>query len=162
MNIEIEKFREIKKQREELYKNLGKIYCPYLNIDVHFNNKGFDHLLFKSWNKTRNIKEQYIRLKLLPLAVAVIRKSHTLQEYDERKMFVKQKVHSRWEKILRTVEYYVFTAVIKDKDVRIKVIIKQVENSVPIFYSIYPSWKIKNTIQGVNKKVFYFGNLEED
>ena len=127
MNMEIdnEKFERVRKKAEKMYENIGTVKCPYFNDDIHFNTKGFQHLLFKSWNKTRTRKEQYIRLRLLPLVQEIISKSHTLQEYDERKLFIKQKINSRWEKRLKTVRYYIFIAIIK-KRVRVKVVIKEI------------------------------------
>ncbi len=106
--ISNEKFEQIRQQAEECYENIGSIKCPYLNDKVNFNSEGFQHLLFKSWNKTRSRKEQHTRLKLLPLAPKIISLSHTLQEYDERKLFIRQRINSRWEKRLKIVRYYVF------------------------------------------------------
>ncbi|HRY59982.1 MAG TPA: hypothetical protein P5096_01230 [Patescibacteria group bacterium] len=132
------KFKTVRENAEEMYKNIGKIKCPYLDDFVHFNNEGFEHLLFKSWNRGRSEVEQYNRLRLLHLVPEIITKSHTLQEYDERNMLVRQKVNSRWEKRAKLVRYYVFVAIIKE--VRIKVVVKEIEGGVKFFYSMYPSW----------------------
>ena len=112
MEIPEEKFKTIREQAEEEYKNIDKIRCPYLNDEVHFNNEGFEHLLFKSWNRTRSRIEQYTRLRLLKLAPEILKKSHTLQEYDERKIFVRQKINSRWERRVKIVRYYIFLSLI--------------------------------------------------
>jgi hypothetical protein len=64
-----EKFEKVKLQAEQEYKEIGKVKCPYFNDYVHFNTEGFDHILFKSWNKPRLREEQYVRLKLLPLTI---------------------------------------------------------------------------------------------
>lgn len=161
MEIDNEKFKQIRKKAEQDYKKIGKIKCPYFNSDVHFDTKGFRHLLFKSWNKTRTRTEQYTRLRLLPLASEIISKSHTLQEYDERKLFVRQKINSRWEKKLKIVRYYIFVAIIKKK-VRIKIIIKEIEGGTKFFYSLYPSWKIIKGNDSKQRKVFYSGDPETD
>ncbi len=79
MDIDNEKLNLVRKQAEEEYEKIGKVKCPYLNDFVHFNTVGFQHLLFKGWNKTRLRTEQYIRLKLIKLAPLVIGRSHTLQ-----------------------------------------------------------------------------------
>ncbi len=159
MEISDERFALVRNAAEEEYSRIGKVRYPYLGDDVHFNREGFEHLLFKEWNKTRSRVEQYIRLKLLRLAPLVISKSHTLQEYDERKMFVRQKINSRWESRLKTVRYYVFVAIFNQA--RIKVIVKEIEGGVRYFYSLYPAWKIIKDVQG-ERKVFYSGNLEID
>ena len=160
LEIEDKKFEQIRKDAEREYQKIGKLYCPYLARNVHFNNKGFEHLLFKEWNKTRTRLEQYARLRLLPFASEIIKKSHTLQEFDDRRMFVRQKINSRWESRVKNVKYYAFIAMIKNA--RIKIIGKEIEGSVPIFYSIYPSWRVEKMKNGEKKKVFYSGNLEID
>lgn len=159
MEISDERFAFVRNRAEEEYSKIGKVRCPYFGDDVHFNREGFEHLLFKAWNRTRSRVEQYIRLKLLRLAPLVISKSHTLQEYDERKMFVRQKINSRWESRLKTVRYYAFVAIFSQA--RIKVIVKEIEGGVRYFYSLYPSWKVIKDIQG-ERKVFYSGNPEID
>lgn len=160
LEIEDEKFEQTRKKAEKEYQKIGQLYCPYLAKCVHFNNRGFEHLLFKEWNKTRTRPEQYTRLRLLPLASEIIKKSHTLQEFDDRRMFVRQKINSRWESRVKNVKYYAFVAMIKS--VRIKIIIKEIDGSVPIFYSLYPSWRVEKMENGEKKKIFYSGNLELD
>jgi len=162
MEISKEKFREVREKAEEFYNSLNKVHCPYLGKDVNFNSEGFEHVLFKSWNRGRSKVEQYIRLRLLPKVVEVIKKSHTLQEYNEENMFVRQKINSRWERRRKLVKYYVFIALFPEKGIRFKVICKQIEGGEPFFWSIYPSWRKKKNASGEEKKIFYAGNLEED
>lgn len=99
-------------------------------------------------------------MKLLPLAYQVIVKSHTLQEYDERQILVRQKINSRWEKRNKIVRYYVFVAIIRD--CRVKVIIKEIEGGEKFFYSLYPSWKVVIDDNGKQRKIFYTGDLETE
>jgi hypothetical protein len=162
MEISEEKFKEVRNKAKEFYDKVGKIRCPYLNSDVHFNFEGFEHLLSKSWNRGRSLLEQYTRLRLLPKVVDIIKISHTLQEYDERKMFVRQKINSRWEKRLKNIYYYVFIALVKEHNIRFKIVVKEIEGGSPFFWSVYPSWRIVKDYNGNNKKVFYSGNLEEE
>ncbi len=160
MEISDDKFEKIKKEAENFYGAIVKVKCPYLTGDVHFNTEGFQHLLFKDWNTTRTRFEQYTRLRLIKLAPEIIKISHTLQEYDERQLFVRQKINSRWEKRLKTVRYYVFVAIIDF--VRLKIVIKEIEGGVKFFYSLYPSWRVEKDSNGNNKKIFFSGNLEID
>jgi hypothetical protein len=158
IDIDDKKFDEAKTRAKEQYEQIGKIRCPYLEDSVHFNNEGFEHLLFKTWNRTRSRNEQYARLKLLHLAPIIISKSHTLQEYDQRNILIRQKINSRWEKRFKLVKYYVFIAILKG--VRLKIIVKEIEGAEKFFYSLYPFWKIAN--DDIKKKVFYSGDLEKD
>jgi hypothetical protein len=43
-----------------------------------------------------------------------------------------------------------------------KVVIKEVEGGQKNFWSVYPSWVIKNAQDGQKKKKFYTGNPETD
>lgn len=162
MEIDDEKFEKIKGEAKEFYRQLDKVRCPYLDTEINFNSEGFEHLLTKSWNRGRSHVEQYMRLRLLPKVVEIIKKSHTLQEYDERKIFVRQKINSRWEKHAKNVKYYVFISLIIEKGIRFKIIIKHIEGGEPFFWSIYPSWRIEKDSNGNKKKISYTGNLEED
>lgn len=157
-----EKFERIKKEAKEYYDKLGTVKCPYLKAEVHFSEEGFGHLLSKSWNRGRSLTEQYTRLRILPKVIEIIKITHTLQEFDERKIFVRQKINSRWEKRLKIVKYYVFVVFLKEQDFRLKIIIKEIEGGQPFFWSVYPSWKIIKDNNGNKRKVFYSGNLEED
>lgn len=162
MDFDEAKFEKIKQEAKDFYSKMGKVRCPYLNCEVHFNEEGFNHLLSKSWNRGRSVKEQCVRLKLLSQTVEVIKLSHTLQEFDECQMFVRQKINSRWEKRLRMVRYYVFIAFLREKGIRLKIVVKEIDGGAPFFWSVYPSWKIKTRYDGDLKKVFYSGNPEED
>ena len=162
MKISDEKFELIRKESKDFYDKLNSVRCPYLNKKVQFNFHGFEHILSKTWNRGRSRIEQYTRLRLLPKVVEIIENSYTLQEYDERQVLVRQKINSRWEKRPKIVRYYVFIALLVKHGVRFKVVIKEIDGSLPYFWSIYPSWKTKKDINGSQKKVFYSGNLEED
>ncbi|MDB5188855.1 MAG: hypothetical protein JWM92_453 [Candidatus Nomurabacteria bacterium] len=153
----MEDFDLIKNVGEVYYKEIGEIYCPYLKDTVHFNAEGISHLKFKKRDVSRSMGDQYMRFKLLGMVPEIISQSHTLQGILETKRFEYIKINSRWENILKPVTYYEFIAVVK-RD-RIKVIVKQVENSQKIFWSIIPSW-------GMNKstktRVLHEGEPEED
>ena len=165
MEVDKDRFAMIRARAEEEYAKIGAVRCPYLQDEVHFNRIGFEHLLFKEWNKTRSEVEQYNRLKLLRLAPLILSKSHTLQEFDERKIFVRQKINvqksnARWESRLMSVCYYVFVAIIDN--VRVKVIVKEIEGGSKFFYSLYPSWKVTINVKGERKKKLFAGDPETD
>lgn len=159
MDIPAEKFDLTRARVTLYYQSLSPVWCPYLQDTVHFNAEGFEHLLFKSWNRNRSKREQYTRLRLLPCVPEIILKSHTLQEYDERVLPVRQKINSRWEQRIKRVRYYVFIAIIKT--VRLKIVVKEIEGGEKFFWSLYPSWRERNE-EGNIRKIFYSGNLEED
>lgn len=161
MEISVEKFNQRKTEADTYYKSIGNVKCPYFNGEpVYFNSEGFEHIIFKHWNKTRSQIEQYTRFRLLPLAVTVIKKSGTLQEFDQRNLFVRRKSKDGWNKILKNVKYYIFTAIIGD--LRLKIVIKEIEGGQKNFWSLYPSWDTIKNIEGEKKKKFYSGDPETD
>lgn len=133
-----EQFDEIKTKGEALYKSLGEVYCPYFKEKVVFNSYGLEHLKFKGRNKTRSQNDRYMRFKLLGKAPEVINLTHTLQGINVTQHFEKIRVHSRTDLVLKPVTYFEFVAIIKR--VRIKVILKQIDNQEKFFWSIIPFW----------------------
>ena len=161
MEISDEKFVQSKAEAKTIYDAIGQIKCPYFNgEEIHFSFEGFEHIRFKDWNKTRSQVEQYTRFRLIPLAASIIKKSGTMQEYDEKNIFVRQQSRGRWTRAMKFARYYIFIAIVKD--LRMKVIIREVSGEKKKFYSVYPSWKIEPEGQGGMKKKLYAGNPETD
>ena len=74
-----------------------------------------------------------------------------------RKGFEREKTHNRWEIVMRTATYFEFVAVVRD--VRVRIIVKQVENGPKYFWSIIPFWKM-DKITG--KRLLHNGKPSED
>lgn len=151
-----DKFLEVKSKAESFYKTIGSVYCPYFKEKINFNAKGLDHIKMKSWNRARTQVDQFMRLKLIFLAPKLIKNSHTLQDYLMSQTFERKKINSRWEKILTTVEYFGFIAIVKG--VRIKIIVKQIFGGEKYFWSIIPFWRMSKK----SHKKLFDGNLEAD
>lgn len=159
MEVSETKFKQAEEAARKYYKALEPIKCPYFNEAIHFNSEGWKHIFFKKGNIRRSVEDQYMRLKLLPLAEQVLRRSHTLQQYYETKSFERVQSNSVWATELKAVRYYAFSAVINNA--LIKVVIKQIEGRNKNFHSIIPKWYVKEQ-EGKKKKIFHTGNLEED
>jgi hypothetical protein len=158
----MEQFNKTKQAAEAWYRQIEKVYCPFLKRNIHFNAKGLDHIKFKAWNKTRLISDQYLRFKFLRLAPAIFEKSGTLQEYNDTNNFERVKYGKRWQKLMVPVKYYGFIAIL-DYKIRVKVIVKEVQGGHPYFWSIIPFWKNKqHPLTEEIKKVFHEGDLEND
>ncbi|MEI8130029.1 MAG: hypothetical protein WCG55_00815 [bacterium] len=161
MQFSIEQFNQMKHSAEDFYNSIDKIRCPYFAEDVHFNAKGLEHLIFKGYNKTRPIEDQFSRFRHLKLASAIIQNSKTLQGYWRTQKIERIRRNQKWEKVLRVVSYYEFIAVMDSHDskVRVKVVVKQVEGSEKHFLSIIPFWgSDKNT----GERIIHSGNPEKD
>jgi hypothetical protein len=161
MQFTPEKFNQIKHDAEDFYNGLEKVRCPYFQGDVHFNTKGWEHLIFKEWNKTRPIMDQFGRLRHLKLVPEVIQNSRTLQGiWTTQRLERVRKNDKKWEKVMKLTTYYEFIAVMEShgSKIRVKVIVKQIDGGERYFLSIIPFW-------GTNKhgdRVMHSGNPEND
>ncbi|TSC84798.1 MAG: Uncharacterized protein G01um101413_182 [Parcubacteria group bacterium Gr01-1014_13] len=155
MEVELQKLAEIRVRTEEEYKKIGSVFCPYLKKQIAFNAKGLEHIKFKGRNKARSNVDQYIRLRSLPIAKIIIESSHTLQGYQERNEMVMIK-KKKWGTIMKPVKYYEFVAVLKN--VRLRVIVKQVEGGELHFWSIIPFWRMSM----LGTRLLHNGNPAED
>jgi len=154
---DLKKFKKVKEKAEAFYKALDSVHCPYLGEKVNFNAKGLDHVKFKTWNRTRVVDDQYMRLKLIHLAPGAIKKSNTIQGYSETKEFERKKTNSRWEKVLTPVSYYEFVAILEG--MRVRVIVRNVEGGQKHFWSIIPFWKMDKEN---GKRLLHYGKPSED
>lgn len=153
-----ENFETIREKAEVFYDEIGDVACPYFGGDhIAFNAKGIRHLKFKSDERARPREDQFPRLKLLRLAPEVLRLSRTVQGIWHTKLFERQKMHSRWEKVLKEVTFYEFLAVLDN--VRVKVIVKQVAGGEPYFWSIIPFWKLDPE---THKRILFSGRPDSD
>ncbi len=148
-------FEFIKTRAEELYKSFAPVRCPYFNALVHFNAQGLKHLKFKGDAVERVAQDQYMRYKLLHLAPLILKRSGTIQAISCRQGFEYVRRNNKTELIAVQRIYHEFIAVIDD--VRVRVIVKQVNSGELCFWSIIPYWKSdgKNRLLG-------FGNPEAD
>lgn len=133
-------FDAVRTKAEAAYDAVGSAHCLYFKEKIAFNAKGIRHLKFKSDQQARPRQDQYARLKLLPLAPRVLECSGTVQGIWHTKQFELEKTNSRWQRMLRTVTFFEFVAVLDG--VRVRVIVKQVEQGEKYFWSIMPFWKV--------------------
>ena len=151
-----EEFNQVLRRAQEYYVSLGNIYCPYFQATVHFNTQGFEHLRRKAWNRGREQRDQFMRLKHIGGAPEILRSSHTVQGKQETSEWERRKRHGRWEKLLIPVTYYEFVAVLRER--RFKVIIKQFPGGERIFWSLIPFWRQNDH----GKRVLHDGDLSTD
>ncbi len=157
MIIDKDDFEQIQEKGRIFYESISSAQCSYLNRRVYFNSQGLEHLYYKQRSKRRSDQDKYMRFKLIHLAPEILKLSRTLQGLLEVNRFEKVRVHNRTELVMQNVKYFEFIALIQRN--RIKVIVKQVGNGDPFFWSIIPFW-------GMNKKtmsrIFHEGSPEED
>jgi hypothetical protein len=157
---DISNYEKIRQDAENFYKKIGCLRCPALNNEyVFFTSEGFNHLMYKGSRKERSRNDQITKFKLLPKARYIIETSTTFQEYDETLTSIRRKMHKRVVDDSAVAKYWGFVAIIKD--IRTKVIVRQIENGQKHFWSVIPSWAIYQyrDIKMINKSE---GNLKED
>lgn len=157
--ISEELLRKTTEVAEMEYKSHPDVYCPYFKEKIYFNTKGFEHIKFKEWNKSRIPQDQYLRLKMLRLVPEIINKSATVQGIFDTSAWERIKRKDGWIKLMKKVTYYELVAVVGKGRVRLKVIIKEIEGGSRFFWSVIPFWKMNKNIK---KKIVHEGNPEID
>ena len=115
---------------------------PYFRSNIVLNSDGFHHLLFSA-RRERNKTEQLLKLNLLPLAVETIKKSGTIQEYRKILAPFGHKAKNGFTKMIN-VEYWGLIAIVGEKNIRIKTILKRIGEGNIIFWSVMPHSKLRN------------------
>lgn len=118
--MEYTEIQKIIENAKSEYKNIGKVFCPYINDYVEFTMIGFKHLLInKSGRRSKNtIKNRLDSIKHLP---EIVSKSGTLQEYEN--------THRK---------YYGFIAILASNKYKV-VLFKDTDNKYK-FFSIIPNY----------------------
>jgi hypothetical protein len=143
MDINEENFNNIKEKARKLYESHEKIPCPYFGFDIILNSDGFHHLQFSA-RRERNKSEQFLKLRLLPLALKIIKKSGTVQEYRETMQPIGKKGKDGFTP-MKTVSYWAFIAIVGDeRKIKIKTILRRVGDGNVVFWSVMPYSKLKN------------------
>jgi hypothetical protein len=139
LNFNDQEFSAVLHKAQELYRVLGEIRCPYFQTNIQFSARGFEHLRRKTWNRGRDRHDQFMRLKHLALAPEILRLSRTVQGFQVTHEWERQHKHGSWVKLLVTVTYYEFVAVLETR--RFKVIVKELPDGQRIFWSLIPFWR---------------------
>ncbi len=127
----------MKIQAKELFLKIRYVDCPaFPKEKIIFNAKGLHHLFYKGARKvqTRTKAEIRTRMKLLPLAIELLKIMPVYQEESSYRL--KNKDYRFWA----------FEGIIRER--RIKVIVRQVGNGAKHFWSVIPGWrKIRGAVR---------------
>lgn len=128
--MEYAEIRKIIEKAKSEYKNIGKVFCPYLDQEVWFTMKGFRHLISSNGQQRNDsiIKDRLNAIKYIP---EIVSKSGTLQEYENI-----------------DTEYFGFIAIIDSK--KYKVIL--LKDDFERYISISIITKYKTGIRDENQK----------
>ncbi len=138
----LEYFEERKVKAKQIFERQKTVYNPYFHADIILNADGFHHLQFSA-RRERNKTEQILKFNLLPLALAIIKKSGTIQEYRNTLTSFGPKSKDGFTK-MKNVEYWGLIAIVGDNKIKVKVILRKVGDGNITFWSVMPYSKLKN------------------
>lgn len=156
MDIDLNYFNNKKEKARTLYSLQKVIRNPYFGVDIILNSDGFHHLQFSS-RKERNKKEQLLRFSLLPLALEIIKKSGTIQEYRKLLTPIGKRSSRDGSIPMKEVEYWGLVAIIGKNKIKVRTVLRRVGNGNITFWSVMPYSKIKKGYQKL-----YTDNMEDD
>jgi hypothetical protein len=107
-------YRKILHENKKMYKLIGKIYCPALDILVNFNYDGWHHLLHDGLGKNRSQTQVIRRLRLMSISIQIIQCAKTITE----------------KRSINKTEYWCISMS------KVKVILRRIGNGRVHFYSI--------------------------
>jgi hypothetical protein len=138
------RIHELKRKARADYKKIKSVTCPALGETVYFTSEGFNHLIYAAHNRPRNINEQYLKLKCLEHAPAVIQGATQIKQ--ARRVRLKKK--GKWKK---AVQYGLVREVKRGR--KIRVIVEKVgENGKHRFVSVMPDDKTSHRRSRNTKK----------
>ncbi len=139
-------FNERKEKAHSLYVSQKEIYNPHFQKPIILNSDGFHHLQFSA-RRERNKKEQVLKFSLLPIALEIIRKSGTIQEYRRLLTPIGKKSAHDGSIPMKHVEYWGLIAIIGTKQRKVRAVLRRVGDGNITFWSVMPYSRIKNGYQ---------------
>jgi len=156
MLSEEDHFRAVKEKAQAAYSTQREIYNPYFKTTVILNSDGFHHLQFSA-RRERNKSEQLLKLRLLPLALEIIKKSGTVQEYRKLLTPIGKKSPRDGSVPMKEVEYWGLVAIVGEKRIKIRTVLRRVGTGNITFWSAMLFSKRKNG----NQRLFTEGMEDE-
>jgi hypothetical protein len=132
----IEKCRQLKEKAELIFEQKKLVLCPYFNQEVALNSDGLHHLQFSA-RRERSKEEQILKFTLLPLAIKVIKKAGTVQEYRKELLPIGKKCEKDGFRSAKWVQSWGFEAIVgENNNIKIRTIIRQVGDGKLVFWSV--------------------------
>jgi hypothetical protein len=136
-----ENYRSLRDRAKHLFERNPAIQCPYFDGDVVLNAEGLHHLRYSA-ERERSKPEQMLKFRLLPLALEVIRKSGTVQEYRRIWQPLGKASARDGSRPMKEVEYWGFVAIIGPRPDKIRVILRRVGSGNITLWSVMRGSKV--------------------
>jgi hypothetical protein len=156
MEPDINYFNERKERAKQIYAAQKSVRNPYFKTEIILNSDGFHHLQFSA-RRERNKREQLLKFNLLPLALEIIRKSGTIQEYRKLLTPIGKPSPGNGSVPMKEVQYWGLVAIVGEKQIKVRTVLRKIGDGNITFWSVMPYSKFK---QG-QQKVFTAGIEDE-
>jgi hypothetical protein len=133
-------YHRLRERARQIFDDNASIHCPYFAERVVLNGEGLHHLRYSA-DRERGKPEQMLKFRLLPLALEVIRKSGTVQEYRKIWQPVGKK-SADGMRAAKEVEYWGLLAIVGPRPDKIRVILRRVGTGNITFWSVMRGSKI--------------------
>ena len=143
MDVDPQYFKEKKDRARAVYDAHRELYCPYFQGKVILNSDGFHHLQFSA-RREREKKAQLLKFNLLPLALDIIPKAGTIQEYRKLLTPIGKPSARDGAVPMKEVEYWGLVAIVKENNVKVRVVLRRVGTGNITFWSVMPDVKWRN------------------
>ncbi|MFH1178601.1 MAG: hypothetical protein V1711_02685 [bacterium] len=152
MEPDLEYFNKIKEETRVLFNSQREIFSPYFQQNVILNSDGFHHLQFSA-ERERDKKEQFFKFRLVPLALKIIKKAGTIQEYRKGLTAVGPRYSRDGMIKMKNAEYFGLVAIADEqKKILVKVILRRIGDGNIIFWSVMLGTKMQNGKQRIFKE----------
>ena len=135
-----QRYRYLKDRARVIFASNPTLYCPYFGDQITLNSDGFHHLQFSNRHE-RTKDEQSLKFSLLPLAIGIIKKSGTVQEYRAGLCQFGKAGKDGFAKT-KNVEYWGMEAIVGENKIKVRTILRRVGNGKIIFWSVMPAMKL--------------------
>ena len=133
---QVEKYQQLKARAEAIFQENKLIMCPFFEQEITLNSDGLHHLQFSA-RRERSKEEQILKFKLLPLALKVIKKTGTVQEYRKELIPIGKKSERDGLRATKLVQSWGFESIVgKDMEIKIRAIVRQVGDGKLVFWSV--------------------------
>lgn len=135
-----ERHIKLKDKAKKIFEGNLLVFCPYFDTHITLNSEGFHHLQFSNRHE-RTKDEQNLKFSLLPLAIAIIKKSGTIQEYRAGLCEFGKKGKDGFIKT-KNVEYWGLEAIVGENKIKVRTILRRIGDGKIIFWSVMPTVKL--------------------
>jgi hypothetical protein len=156
MEPDLHYFNERKEKTKQIYLAQKSVYNPYFQTHIILNSDGFHHLQFSA-RRERGKREQLLKFNLVPIAIDIIKKSGTIQEYRKLLTPIGKPSSRNGAVPMKEIQYWGLVAIVGEKQIKVRAVLRKVGDGNITFWSVMPYSKIR---QG-QQKVFTEG-IEDD